>query len=43
MIPIRSNADTVINENSPKDARSLLAYYNLEQYPDTIILWTNVY
>ena len=37
MIPIRSNADTVINENSPKDARSLLAYYNLEQYPDCLL------
>ena len=39
MIPIRSNANTVINENSPKDARSLLAYYNLEQYPDTYLLY----
>ena len=39
MIPIRSNADTVINENSPKDARSLLAYYNLEQYPDTHLFY----
>lgn len=39
MIPIRSNADTVINENSPKDARSLLAYYNLEQYPDTYLFY----
>ena len=39
MIPIRSNADTVINENSPKDARSLLAYYNLEQYPDTFLFY----
>ena len=34
MIPIRSNANTVINENSPTDARQLLAYYNLEQYPE---------
>ena len=39
MIPIRSNAETVINENSPKDARSLLAYYNLEQYPDTYLFY----
>ena len=39
MIPIRSNADTVINENSPKDARSLLAYYNLEQYPETYLFY----
>ena len=37
--PIRSNAETVINENSPKDARSLLAYYNLEQYPDTYLFY----
>lgn len=29
MIPIRANANTVINENSPSDARLLLAYYNL--------------
>lgn len=33
MLPIRSNAGTPINENSPKDARALLAYYNREQYP----------
>ena len=39
MIPIRSNANTVINENSPSDARALLAYYNLEQYPDTYIFY----
>ena len=35
MIPIRSNDNTVINENAPSDARLLLAYYNLEQYPET--------
>ncbi|MBL7473910.1 glycosyltransferase family 117 protein [Robertkochia sediminum] len=35
MIPIRANAGTVINENSPTDARQLLAYYNMEQYPET--------
>jgi hypothetical protein len=39
MIPIRSNANTVINENAPSDARALLAYYNLEQYPDTHIFY----
>ena len=33
MLPIRANADVVINENDPSDARSLLAYYNREQYP----------
>lgn len=37
MIPIRSNAGTVINENSPTDARLLLAYYNLEQYQKTYL------
>ncbi|MCL6274842.1 DUF2723 domain-containing protein [Muricauda sp. 2012CJ35-5] len=33
MLPIRANAKTVVNENDPADARSLLAYYNREQYP----------
>ncbi|WP_273565642.1 glycosyltransferase family 117 protein [Maribacter halichondriae] len=33
MLPIRANAQVVINENNPSDARSLLAYYNREQYP----------
>ena len=33
MLPIRANAKVVINENDPSDARSLLAYYNREQYP----------
>jgi hypothetical protein len=33
MLPIRANADVVINENNPEDARALLAYYNREQYP----------
>ncbi|NHF58391.1 DUF2723 domain-containing protein [Flavobacteriaceae bacterium TP-CH-4] len=35
MLPIRANAKVVINENNPEDARSLLAYYNREQYPST--------
>ena len=33
MLPIRANANVVINENNPEDARALLAYYNREQYP----------
>lgn len=33
ILPIRANAQTVVNENNPEDARSLLAYYNREQYP----------
>jgi len=32
MLPIRSNANTVINENKPSDAKEVLAYYNREQY-----------
>ncbi|AXG69469.1 hypothetical protein KORDIASMS9_01691 [Kordia sp. SMS9] len=43
MIPIRANANTVINENNPSDARSLLAYYNLEQYPETRLLYGPMY
>lgn len=35
IIIIRSNADTPIDENSPEDAVSLLAYLNREQYGDT--------
>ncbi len=35
MLPIRANANTVINENSPDNARELLAYYNREQYGET--------
>lgn len=37
MIPIRANANTVINQNDPSDARTLLAYYRMEQYPDTYL------
>jgi len=43
MIPIRSNANTVINENAPSDARALLAYYNLEQYPETHLFYGPMY
>lgn len=43
MIPIRANAGTVINENSPTDARQLLAYYNLEQYPETHLFYGPMY
>ena len=32
MLPVRANANTVINENKPSDAREVLAYYNREQY-----------
>ncbi|MEO6347241.1 MAG: DUF2723 domain-containing protein [Aquaticitalea sp.] len=47
MLPIRANANVVINENNPSSARELLAYYNLEQYPETHLfygpLFTEVY
>ncbi len=39
MLPIRANADVVINENDPASARELLAYYNLEQYPKTYLFY----
>ncbi|HSP11307.1 MAG TPA: DUF2723 domain-containing protein [Salegentibacter sp.] len=39
MLPIRSNAPTVINENSPDSARELLAYYNREQYGETHLFY----
>lgn len=32
MLPIRANANVIINENNPADAMSLLPYYNREQY-----------
>ncbi len=35
MLPIRANANVIINENNPSDALSLLGYYNREQYPST--------
>jgi len=39
MLPIRANANVVINENNPSNARELLAYYNLEQYPKTHLFY----
>ena len=39
MLPIRANAGTTINENNPGNARELLAYYNLEQYPSNPFLY----
>ena len=43
MLPIRSNVETNINENSPKSARELLAYYNREQYGDANIFYDTYY
>lgn len=39
MLPIRANANTVINENRPDDARELLAYYNREQYGELPLIY----
>ncbi len=39
MLPIRANANVIINENNPSSARELLAYYNLEQYPKTHLFY----
>ncbi|WP_299397720.1 DUF2723 domain-containing protein [uncultured Gelidibacter sp.] len=39
MLPIRANAKVTVNENNPSDARELLAYYNLEQYPETHLFY----
>ena len=39
LLPIRANANVVINENNPSSARELLAYYNLEQYPKTHLFY----
>ncbi len=43
MIIIRANANTPINENSPKDAISLLSYLAREQYGDWPILYGQYY
>ncbi|OEK09222.1 hypothetical protein A8C32_10875 [Flavivirga aquatica] len=39
LLPVRANANVVINENNPSSARELLAYYNLEQYPETHLFY----
>ncbi len=39
MLPIRANANVPVNENNPSSARELLAYYNLEQYPETHLFY----
>jgi len=43
MLPIRANANTVINENAPTSARELLAYYNREQYGETHLFYGPYY
>ncbi|GAA0871502.1 DUF2723 domain-containing protein [Gangjinia marincola] len=39
MLPIRANAAVTINENDPKNARELLAYYNREQYGESHLFY----
>ena len=39
MLPIRANENVPVNENNPSSARELLAYYNLEQYPETKLFY----
>jgi len=43
LIVIRSNTNTPINENAPKDAVSLLSYLNREQYGDWPIAYGQYY
>ncbi len=43
MLPIRANANTVINENKPSDAREVLAYYNREQYGSNPLFYGSQY
>lgn len=43
MIVIRSNANTPINENEPKNAIALLSYLNREQYGDWPLLYGPYY
>lgn len=43
MLPIRANADTVINENKPSDAAELQAYYQREQYGDESIYYDSYF
>ena len=39
MLPIRSNANTPINENKPSDAAEVLSYYNREQYGENPLFY----
>jgi len=43
MLVIRSNADTPINENNPKNAVNLLAYLNRQQYGTWPLLYGQYY
>jgi Protein of unknown function (DUF2723) len=39
MLPVRANANPVINENKPSDATEVLAYYNREQYGENPLFY----
>ncbi|MFL9843132.1 DUF2723 domain-containing protein [Flavobacterium rhizosphaerae] len=43
MLPVRANANVVINENNPADAADVLAYYNREQYPEQKVFYGPLY
>ncbi|RWX03594.1 glycosyltransferase family 117 protein [Flavobacterium cerinum] len=43
MLPIRANANVVINENKPSDAAEVLAYYNREQYGEQKLFYGPMY
>lgn len=43
MLPIRANANVVINENNPSDAAEVLAYYNREQYGEQKLFYGPMY
>ncbi|MDR1847114.1 MAG: DUF2723 domain-containing protein [Bacteroidales bacterium] len=42
-IIIRANANTPINENAPKDAMSLLSYFNRDQYGSSPLIYGQYY
>ncbi|QYJ69365.1 glycosyltransferase family 117 protein [Flavobacterium litorale] len=43
LLPIRANANVVINENAPTDTNKLLAYYNREQYGEQKLFYGAMY
>ena len=43
VLVVRANANTPINENSPKDALTLLTYLNRDQYGDWPVLYGQYY
>lgn len=42
-LPIRSNANVVINENKPSDAAEVLAYYNRDHYGEQKTFYGHMY